>query len=94
VFGATLEDNKRGLWMTDTAGNVQLIAMIGQKVPFSSGVTRVISDVSICSVSGISQSGGGDGRAKALTNDGTLVYYCRFEDKISAILTGKFVTGK
>jgi hypothetical protein len=88
VFSATVGTAIRGVWVTDELGELHLLALAGAKLPGGGG--KVVKDVTIASVGGSTQSGGGDGRMRAINNKGEVVFYCGFEDGTYGAFVGRF----
>lgn len=89
AFSATLIDltsfeDVASLWLTDEAGQVQLVARSGQTVQLPTGNDRVIGLAG--SIGALQATGGQDGTTTALSDDGRLAFIVSFDDGSSAVL--------
>jgi hypothetical protein len=69
VFG-----NRIGLWATDIAGALHLIARTGDSLEVAPGDIRTIIDLSFVA----DGSGGSDGRARGINDRGQIVFWAKF----------------
>jgi hypothetical protein len=84
LFGAGVNStNLHGIWATDPAGNLQLIAREGQPFNIGGGDIRTIMSLSL-TPSDLS-SGAEDGRAHVFNSSGQLVFFAEFTDFTSGI---------
>jgi hypothetical protein len=92
AFGATLtgtgvvSNNNTGIWATDQAGALQLIARTGAQLEVTPGVFSTISDLLF-----VGDTGNSDGRASGFNNSGQLVFWARFTDGTQGIFVSNLV---
>lgn len=80
------ETNNRGIWATDTAGILQLIARTGDLLEVAPGDLRTIDELSMHVFNGSS-----DGRPSAFNNLGQLVFAATFTDGSQGVFVSNAV---
>jgi hypothetical protein len=92
AFGATLtgtgvlSSNNTGIWATDQAGTLQLIARTGAQVEVVPADFRTISDLLF-----VGDTGNSDGRASGFNNSGQLVFWARFTNGTQGVFVSNLV---
>ena len=77
--------NNAGIWMTDRAGQLRLLARKGDTVQVAAGQTRTFSEFSL-----VTASGGDDGRGRCVGADGRAAFKVRFSTGDSAVIVARF----
>jgi len=88
-------DSDAGLWATDLAGELQLIAREGDPFEVSPGEFRTVEKIGFAitpAISIASGSGGEDGGSRALNDLGELAFRLQFSDQSWGIFTAQFET--
>jgi hypothetical protein len=83
-FLATAAQANRGIWMTDRAGQLRLMALRGDTITLPNGMNRTFNEFDM-----MTGSSGDDGRARCVNASGQLAFKVTFSGGDSAIIRAR-----